>query len=96
MNRHKKHLGLYILLAVIGIIFLIVVFGLFQTMGQVNSNTSNELVEVLVEQEVEQERIELTEEEQLEVLDDLAPEDPIDTPQERQEQIDLLEQLMNQ
>ena len=39
---------------------------------------------------------ELTEEQQLEILDELAPEDPIDTTEERENEIDLLEQLRNQ
>ena len=40
-------------------------------------------------------REELTEEEQIEVLNELAPENPVDTDDERQQQIDLLRQLQN-
>ena len=96
MRRHVKHLGLYILLGIIVIILIVVAFGLLQTMGQVNSgtvvNVGNNFVET-GEGEVEQP---LTEEQQLEVLRELAPEDPVDTPEERQEQLEILERLMNQ
>jgi len=66
-------------------------------MGQVNSGPQNINNFVNEErQEDQEEQAPLTEEEQIELLEELAPDDPVDTPAERQEQINLLDQLMDQ
>lgn len=54
-----------------------------------------ETVEVVTEPEIIENRT-LTEAEQLEILNELQPEDTTDTPEERQRDIDILDQLMNQ
>lgn len=59
------------------------------------STDGDGLEQPLINEFVGIDREELTEEEQIEVLNELAPENPVDTDDERQQQIDLLRQLQN-
>ena len=81
-----------ILLTILTILVVIAVYLLSTFIWSINGQSEAQPVPQIVNVQP-QESDDLTEEEQLEILDELAPEDPVDTDAERQEQIDLLEQL---
>jgi hypothetical protein len=80
---------------IIVIILVIIILGVAYAAYYFGVELRQEVDTVIIEEPVEENRP-LTEEEQLEILEEMEPDNPTDTPEERQRDIDILDQLMNQ